>query len=77
MHTHDRGVYGAVRVHAELTMGQGNKVSQSTVALLMQRANIQGVTGHGKRHYVPPQTTAKGPGQSKALPRSAKQAVGH
>jgi hypothetical protein len=46
-------------VHAELTKGLGIKVSHGTVALLMQRANIQGITGRRKRHYVPPQTTAK------------------
>ncbi len=59
VHTDARGVYGAVRVHAELTKGLGIKVSHSTVALLMRRANIQGITGRRKRHYVPPQTTAK------------------
>jgi transposase InsO family protein len=49
-------------VHAELTKGLGIKVSHGTVALLMRRlraANIQGITGRRKRHYVPPQTTAK------------------
>jgi putative transposase len=58
VHTDARGVYGAVRVHAELTRGLGVKVSHSTVALLMRRANIQGIKGRRKRHYVPPQTTA-------------------
>jgi len=59
VHTDARGVYGARRVHAELTKGLGINVSHGTVALLMQRANIQGITGRRKRHYVPPLTTAK------------------
>ncbi len=37
VHTDARGVYGAVRVHAELTKGLGIKVSHGTVALLMRR----------------------------------------
>jgi len=59
VHSDARGVYGAMRVHAELTKGLGINVSHGTVALLMQRANIQGITGRRKRHYVPPLTTAK------------------
>jgi len=59
VHSDARGVYGAVRVHAELTKGPEIKVSHGTVALLMQRANIQGITGRRKRHYVPPLTTPK------------------
>ncbi len=59
VHTDARGVYGARRVHAELTKGLGLNVSHGTVALLMRRANIQGITGRRKRHYVPPLTTPK------------------
>jgi len=59
VHADARGVYGARRLHAELTKGLGIKVSHGTVALLMQRASIQGITGRRKRHYVPPLTTAK------------------
>ena len=40
VHADARGVYAAVRVHAELTKGLGIKVSCRTVALVMQRANI-------------------------------------
>ena len=35
VHTDARGVYGAVRVHVELTKGLGIKVSWGTVALVM------------------------------------------
>jgi len=49
VHSDARGVYGAVRVHAQLTKGLGIKVSRSTVALLMRRANIQGITEHPTR----------------------------
>lgn len=59
VHSDARGVYGAVWVHAELTKGLGIKVSHRTVALLMRRANIHGITGRRKRHYVPPQSTAE------------------
>jgi len=59
VHSDARGVYGAVTVHAQLTKGLGIKVSHGTVALLMERANIQGITGRRKHHYVPPQATAK------------------
>jgi len=59
VHSDARGVYGAMRVHAELTKGLWIKVSHGTVALVMQPANIQGITGRRKRHYVPPLTTQK------------------
>ncbi len=45
MHLASNGTYGARRVHAELTLGQGVIVSHGTVELLMKRADIRGVTG--------------------------------
>ncbi len=45
VHSNARGVYGAMRVHAQLMRGLGIKVSRSIVALVMRRANIQGITG--------------------------------
>ena len=59
VHTDARGVYGALRMDAELTMGLGITVSHRTVALLRRRATIQGITGRVKRHYVPPHITAR------------------
>ena len=45
IHASSRGVYGARRIHAELTLGRGVQVSHGAVELLMRRAGIQGVTG--------------------------------
>jgi transposase InsO family protein len=48
VHTWSRGVYGARRVHAELTLGRGVQVSHGAVEMLMQRAGLHGVTGRPK-----------------------------
>jgi putative transposase len=48
IHTSSRGVYGARRVHAELTLGRGVQVSHGAVEMLMQRAGLHGVTGRPK-----------------------------
>lgn len=45
IHADSRGTYGALRVHAELTLGRGITVGHNAEAMLMQRAGIQGVTG--------------------------------
>jgi putative transposase len=45
VHARSRGIYGARRVHAELTLGQGLTVGHTAVELLMQRAGIKGVAG--------------------------------
>ncbi len=45
IHNDSRQVYGAKRVHAELTLGHGIKVGHGAVELLMQRANISGLFG--------------------------------
>jgi putative transposase len=45
VHTASRGTYGARRVHAELTLGQGNIVGHGAVELLMRRAGIKGLPG--------------------------------
>lgn len=44
-HADSRGVYGARRIYAELTLGQGIAVGRQTVELLMRRAGIQGIAG--------------------------------
>lgn len=48
VHEASRGTYGVRRVHAELTLGRGLSVCRETVALLMARAGLQGVTGRPK-----------------------------
>lgn len=42
-HVDSRGTYGARRVHAELTIGQGVVVGHNTVEMLMRRAGLQGL----------------------------------
>jgi transposase InsO family protein len=45
VHTASRGTYGANRVWAELTLGQGVTVGHNAVAMLMQRAGLAGLPG--------------------------------
>ena len=45
VHAESRGVYGARRVHAELTLGLGTVVGRITVELLMRRASVRGISG--------------------------------
>jgi transposase InsO family protein len=60
VHTVSRGTYGANRVHAELTMGYGITVGHNAVAMLMQRAGLQGLPGSRRPHrrLVPEYTAA-------------------
>ena len=56
VHDASRGVYGARRVHAELTLGHGIRVGHGQVELVMARAGLKGVPGHrGRRarHETP------------------------
>jgi putative transposase len=51
-----RGTYGARRVHAGLTLGQGLIVGHGTVELLMRRAGIKGLPGSRRprpKHETP------------------------
>jgi len=48
VHTASRQTYGSRRVHAELTLGMGVKVSERLVALLMSQAKIVGLPGPAK-----------------------------
>jgi putative transposase len=49
VHVESRGTYGALRVHAELTLGRAVTVGHNAVAMLMQRAGLQGLPGARKR----------------------------
>ena len=53
VHAASRQVYGACRVHAELTLGRGLAGGRYSVELLMQRAGLQGITGRPKFRHVP------------------------
>lgn len=48
IHVDSRGIYGARRVHAELTLGRGVEVGHGQVELLMRRAELQGISGRRK-----------------------------
>jgi putative transposase len=63
VHAASRGIYGARRVHAELTLGQGIHVSHGTVELLMKTAGIQGLSGvanggESRQTVLPPTLSA-------------------
>ena len=44
VHQQSRGTYGALRVHAELTLGYGITVGDNAVAMLMRRAGLAGLS---------------------------------
>ena len=53
-----RGTYGALRVHAALTLGHGITVGHNAVAMLMRRAGLQGLSGNrGRRRLIRPVDT--------------------
>jgi transposase InsO family protein len=58
IHTDCRGVYGARRVHAELTLGHGVRVGHLAVEMLMRRAGLQGVSGRPRDRRAPHLPTA-------------------
>jgi putative transposase len=58
IHLESRGTYGARRVHAELTLGQGLVVGRCAVELLMRRAGIAGVSGRPRFRRIPHVATA-------------------
>jgi putative transposase len=58
VHTASRGVYGARRVHAELTLGRGITVGHNAVEMLMRRAGIKGLPGNKRRRPRPQTPTA-------------------
>jgi len=58
IHEDSRGTYGALRVHAELTIGHGVQVGHNAVAMLMQRAGLQGVSGRPRYRRIPNEPTA-------------------
>jgi transposase InsO family protein len=78
VHAESFGVYGAPRVHAELTLGRGIVVGHRTIALLMRRAGIKGLPNHRRprpRHDTP--TAVDLVDRNFARPPGAESAVGH
>lgn len=58
IHTDCRGVYGARRIHAELTIGHRIPVGCQAVEMLMRRAGLQGVSGRPLYRHLPNLPTA-------------------
>ena len=58
VHAGSRQTYGAVRVHAELTLGRGIAVGRQTVETLMRRSGLRGISGRPKFRKVPNVATA-------------------
>lgn len=58
VHAASNGVYGGMRVHAELTLGRGITVGHGAVAMLMHRAGIKGLPGNKRRRPVHQTPTA-------------------
>ncbi|WP_433470119.1 IS3 family transposase [Spirillospora sp. CA-128828] len=53
IHAESRGSYGSPRVHAELTLGLGERVNRKRVERLMRQAGLQGVyRRRGRRNLV-------------------------
>jgi len=52
VHAQSRQTYGAIRVHAELTLGRGIDVGHNQVALVMRRAGLQGMMGRRKHPRI-------------------------
>ncbi|MCF8589853.1 IS3 family transposase [Gordonia liuliyuniae] len=58
IHTKSHDIYGARRIHAELTNGHGILGGHGQVEMLMQRAGLQGIIERRKRRQVKPHTIA-------------------
>lgn len=58
VHNDSRDTYGALRVHAELTLGRGVVVGHCAVAMLMARAGIAGLSGRPRYRRIPHVATA-------------------
>ncbi|WP_157431177.1 IS3 family transposase, partial [Actinomadura macra] len=53
IHAESRGSYGSPRVHAELTLGLGERVNRKRVERLMRQAGLQGIyRRRGRRNLV-------------------------
>ncbi|NRQ40907.1 IS3 family transposase [Nonomuraea sp. NN258] len=57
IHADSRGSYGSPRVHAELTLGLGEKVNRKRVERLMRAAGLQGVYRRKARRDLVTQAT--------------------
>jgi putative transposase len=58
VHHESRDTYGALRVHAELTLGRGGVVGHGAVAMLMARAGSAGLSERPRYRRIPHVATA-------------------
>jgi putative transposase len=58
VHAGSNGIYGARRVHAELTLGHRVTVGHGAIEMLMQRAGIKGLPGNRRPRRVQQTPTA-------------------
>lgn len=58
VHAGSNGIYGARRVHAELTLGHGVMVGHNGIEMLMRRAGIKGLPGNKRPRRVNQTPTA-------------------
>jgi transposase InsO family protein/transposase-like protein len=58
VHTDSNGIYGARRVHAELTLGQGLIVGHGSIERLMRIAGIKGLPGNKRPRPIHQTPTA-------------------
>jgi len=77
VHASSNGIYGARRVHAELTLGHGVMVGHNGIEMLMRRAGIKGLPGNKRPRRVHQPPTAADPGRPALHPARTQPAVGH
>lgn len=77
IHVESFQVYGAPRVHAELTLGRGITVGHNTVALLMRRNVNQRAAQPAPAAPEARHAHRGGPGGPRLRPRRTEPAVGH
>ena len=80
VHATSKGIYGARRVHAELTLGRGLVVGKGQVEMLMHRAGLKGVAGRPTLIGVDSHQAGhdrEGPREARLRQERPEPAVGH
>ena len=76
VHNESRDTYGALRVHAELTLGRGLAVGHCAVAMLMARAGNAGLSGRPRYRRIPHVATVSDLVKARLLQRRVGFSVG-
>ena len=78
VHQQSRGIYGARRVHAELTLGHGITVGHNAVTMLMPRSRPSWSQWKPPAQTAPPpRGHPSRPGRQKLRPLQTRPAMGH